>query len=87
MEVLKKFGELVRERRLALKLTQEKLAELCDLSVRQIVKIETGKTNIKLINLVRIYIECNIEIGELEQFYTNPSEDLQIGLCEIHYRK
>ena len=76
MEQLIEFGKLVKERRREKGLSQEKLSELCGLSTRQIVKIEQGKTNVGFTNLVRLCIECDIDIGELDKYYSSPYEDL-----------
>jgi transcriptional regulator with XRE-family HTH domain len=51
---LRAVGENVREQRKAVKLTQEKLAELADLSPRTIQKIEAGRLNILITTLRRI---------------------------------
>ena len=50
---LKKFGANVRRKRVDL-LTQEKLAELAELSTRSIQKIEAGSMNIRLTTAARI---------------------------------
>ncbi len=51
---LKRFGSNLRRQRTALKMTQEKLAELSDLNVRTIQKIEAGQTNILVTTAKRI---------------------------------
>lgn len=51
---LKRFGKNVRQERMAHKLTQEKLAELTQLNVRTIQKIEAGQTNILITTAKRI---------------------------------
>jgi transcriptional regulator with XRE-family HTH domain len=51
---LKRFGENVRRERNSMDLTQEKLAELVDLNVRTIQKIEAGNVNILLTTIKRI---------------------------------
>jgi len=50
---LKRFGANVRRERTAKELTQEKLAELVDLNIRTVQKIEAGHTNILLTTAVR----------------------------------
>jgi len=51
---LKRFGSNLRRQRTALRMTQEKLAELSDLNVRTIQKIEAGQTNILITTAKRI---------------------------------
>ncbi len=51
---LKRFGDNMRRERKARKITQEKLAELADLNVRTIQKIEAGQTNILITTAKRI---------------------------------
>ncbi len=51
---LKRFGDNMRKERKARKITQEKLAELADLNVRTIQKIEAGQTNILITTAKRI---------------------------------
>ena len=48
------FGKLVREKRLVLKLSQEKLAELCELHFTYISSVERGERNISLSNIEKI---------------------------------
>jgi transcriptional regulator with XRE-family HTH domain len=51
---LQTFGRNVRRERMSRKLTQEKLAELVDLNIRTIQKIEAGDVNILLTTVVRL---------------------------------
>lgn len=51
---LKRFGSNLRSQRTALRITQEKLAELSDLNVGTIQKIEAGQTNILITTAKRI---------------------------------
>jgi len=48
------LGEAVRKKRLALKLSQEGLAELADLHWTYIGGIERGERNVGLLNIVKI---------------------------------
>ena len=50
---LKRFGSSIRRERVIKGLTQEKLAELVDLNIRTVQKIEAGETNILVTTLVR----------------------------------
>lgn len=43
--VIKKLGERIREIRLSKKMSQEELANLCNLELSQINRIELGKIN------------------------------------------
>ena len=51
---LKKFGANVRRERIARGITQEKLAELVDLNIRSVQKIEAGKINVLVTTTMRI---------------------------------
>lgn len=51
---LKRFGENLRRERAARKITQEKLAELAQLNIRTVQKIEAGQTNILITTAKRI---------------------------------
>lgn len=48
------FGANVRRERNARNLTQERLAELADLNIRTIQKIEAGKLNVLITTAIRI---------------------------------
>lgn len=48
------FGANLRRERMARAITQEKLAELVDVNIRTLQKIEAGKTNILITTAVRI---------------------------------
>ena len=87
MEVLKEFGKLIRARRRELKLSQEKLAEICGLCTRQVTKIEKGYVNMKFINLVRLCTACKIDIGELEQFWTDPYDDFELDILDVNFSR
>ena len=51
---LKLFGGNLRRERIARKVTQEKLAELADLNIRTLQKIEAGQTNILVTTAIRL---------------------------------
>jgi transcriptional regulator with XRE-family HTH domain len=51
---LKLFGGNLRRERTARQFTQEKLAEMADLNVRTVRKIEAGETNILITTLDRL---------------------------------
>jgi transcriptional regulator with XRE-family HTH domain len=51
---LKAFGANLRRERTAIGFTQEKLAELADLNIRTLQKIEAGQTNILITTAMRL---------------------------------
>jgi transcriptional regulator with XRE-family HTH domain len=51
---IKAFGQNVRRERMAKKITQERLAELVDLNIRTVQKIEAGDVNILLTTVLRL---------------------------------
>jgi len=51
---IKKFGSNLRRERNARNLTQEKLAELAELHLRSLQKIEAGQINLLLTTVLRI---------------------------------
>ena len=60
---IKVFGANLRRERMAKKITQEKLAELVDLNIRTIQKIEAGHVNILLTTVLRLRkaLDCSWE--------------------------
>ena len=52
---LKRFGANLRRERTTRKITQEKLAELAQLNIRTIQKIEAGQTNILITTAQRLH--------------------------------
>jgi transcriptional regulator with XRE-family HTH domain len=60
-EQLKRFGSNIRRERMRNKITQEKLAELVDLNIRTIQKIEAGAVNILLTTVLRLQkaLDCS----------------------------
>ena len=52
---LKQFGANVRRERTAISMTQEKLAELADLNIRTVQKIEAGDINVLITTVLRIH--------------------------------
>ena len=51
---IRAFGANLRRERVARQITQEKLAELADLNIRTLQKIEAGQTNILLTTAARL---------------------------------
>ena len=64
-ELLKKFGEHVRQLRLAKGVTQEALSYDCDMELSQIHRIEKGKVNTTLSTLEALAKGLNTTISEL----------------------
>ncbi|BCL35344.1 helix-turn-helix domain-containing protein [Nostoc sp. MS1] len=64
-EILKKFGQRVREERLKMGLSQEELAEKAGLHRTYIGMIERAEKNITLINIGKIAIALAISIEDL----------------------
>ena len=62
---LKSFGGNVRRLRVQSGATQEKLAELADLNIRTIQKIEAGQTNILVTTAARIQKALDCERNDL----------------------
>ena len=51
---LKEFGANVRRERVALEMTQGRLAELIDIDIRNVRKIEAGETNVLITTATRL---------------------------------
>ena len=64
---LKIFGGNVRRERIGRKITQEKLAELADLNIRTLQKIEAGETNILVTTAIRLRRALNCPWDALMQ--------------------
>lgn len=54
MDIRKKVGARIKELRLGLKLTQEKLAFKAEVDKTYLNEVENGKRNVSLINLEKI---------------------------------
>ncbi|MBC8394143.1 MAG: helix-turn-helix transcriptional regulator [Deltaproteobacteria bacterium] len=65
---LQAFGGNVRRLRNAQGITQEKLAELADLNIRTVQKIEAGQTNILITTVARLQKSLGCEWDELMGF-------------------
>ena len=64
-ELLKKFGLNVKIARLKKGLTQEQLAELMNIHLTYIARIETGKINMSLGKILELANTLNIDINKL----------------------
>lgn len=65
MHTEKKLSEIIRERREKMGLTLEELAEMSEMSVKGIEKIELGKSNPKWLSVLNISKALKINLGEL----------------------
>lgn len=63
-----KLGQKIKFERLKRNLSQEQLAELSEISVHGISNIETGKTDLKYSNLLRIAGAFSVRACELLDF-------------------
>lgn len=64
MNYTKEFGRYIRTARKKAGLSQETLAELCNISTRQISNIERGKCEPKLNTMSIICVECGISFDD-----------------------
>lgn len=64
-EILRLFGERLRELRIERNLSQEQLAELAGLDRNYIGQIERAERNVALVNIVRIAKALDVQPGEL----------------------
>lgn len=53
-KILAELGANLRRERMARRITQERLAELADLNIRTVQKIEGGRLNVLITTLIRI---------------------------------
>ena len=65
---LKKFGSTLKAVRVSRQITQEKLAELTDLNIRTVQKIEAGQTNILITTALRLQKALGCRWDELMRF-------------------
>ena len=65
---LEELGRIIQKRRKSLKITQQKLSSLCNLSVVGISKIERGKSDLRFSTLKRLGDILGIQVVlELEE--------------------
>ncbi len=74
--LLKRFGHVVRERRLERNLSQEELADVCCLHRTYISDIELGKRNLSLTNIDKVAAALNMSLSELFKEIENKHETL-----------
>ena len=60
---LKVFGRNIRRQRTAACMTQERLAELANLNIRTVQKVEAGQVNLLITTVVRIAraLDCSLD--------------------------
>ena len=73
------FGQKIKNLRKLHKLTQEKLAELVDIDVRQIARIEAGEILPSVEILIKISKELKVTPNELLE-YSAEESDVKISL-------
>ncbi|MRG98152.1 helix-turn-helix transcriptional regulator [Polyangium spumosum] len=61
----RKLGHIIRDRRLALGLSQEELADRCALHRTYVGSVERGERNISIQNIVRIANALDTRVWEL----------------------
>ena len=66
--LLKRFGKNVKIERIKQDLTQEKLAEIMNVSQNYVANIEGGKANMSLGKVLELANYLNIDIGVLLNF-------------------
>src|SRR5258708_35230751 len=64
-DIVPKFGKRIRELRVAKGLSQEDLAELCDLDRTYVNGIERGKRNVGLKNIGAIALALKVSLSHL----------------------
>ena len=69
MNINEVFGKRVRQRRLDLKFSQEKLANLAEIDRTYLPDIENGKRNISLVVAEKIAKALNVSLKELLENY------------------
>lgn len=64
-EILKRFGERVRELRKEQGYSQESFAAVCELDRTYIGGIERGERNVALVNIEKIALQLGMTLAEL----------------------
>ena len=67
MNILIRYGQVVRKIRLEQEISQEELADRCGLHRTYISDIELGKRNLSLENIERIAVSLNKSLSEFFQ--------------------
>jgi len=73
-EITRIFGERVRNRRVALGLSQEAAAVRCGIHWTQLGKVERGQRSLRLETIVKIAYGLDIDAGDLVSGLPSPPE-------------
>lgn len=65
MDIKVRFGKTIKELRLQKGLSQERLAELCDLHRTYISDVERGERNVSLVNIEKICKALGVSISSI----------------------
>lgn len=63
--LLKKIGENVRKYRVSKDITQEELAQVCNLHRNYIISVEKGERNLSILTLEKISKGLNVSLNNL----------------------
>ena len=67
-DLLLKLGYKIKYERLKRKISQEKLAEMVNLSPQAISTLESGLSNVKFANLYKIAKALELDLGDFSDF-------------------
>ena len=67
-DLLKDFGNRVKQLRLGKNLSQEKLSQVCDIDRTYISGVERGIRNVSLLNIARLAKALDVSPSELLKF-------------------
>jgi transcriptional regulator with XRE-family HTH domain len=62
---LRQLGDRIRERRIALQMTQQELGDRCGLHRTFIGSVERGERNVAILNLLQIAQTLRVSLAEL----------------------
>lgn len=74
-DILSNLGSEVRKLRVAKKMTQQDLAEKCELSLPFINLIENNKRNVSLETLVKLLIALDISLSEFFEPFSHDDDE------------
>jgi transcriptional regulator with XRE-family HTH domain len=81
-DLIKIIGKAARVKRLQKNISQEKLAELCGISLASITRFETGRGNISLQNLLSIF-----NVLEMSEALKGIFEDTEASNARVKWSK
>ena len=84
MQTSELLGLKIKEIRKQRHITQEKLAEMVDLDIGYISKLEVGRNFPKIGTLEKIANSLNVELAELFQFTKQNDIDLRAEIINIY---